>query len=84
MSPKSLVVIDVDCFIVGHTIKRCTQPAADAGDGGFDNGDSYGQQPSANGSGNPAASSAAGKVDTPVSAPAGSWAAAPAAPADDW
>ena len=52
----------VDFLIVGHTIKRCTQPAAarDAGDGGFDNDNNLGEQ-----SGAPA-TPAAGGWDAPA------------------
>ncbi len=87
---ESLKVVDADSFIVGHTIKRCTQPAADAGDGGFDNNNSFGEQSGGNGWDNPAAASAAasatGGWNAPTAAPAAasasaqanSWAAPPA------
>jgi len=67
---------------VGHTIKRCKQPAADSGDGGFDTNaglGTVGEPSGADSWNNPAASTSAGGWDKPASAQDGSWSTTPAA-----
>ncbi len=63
----------VDSIVVGHTIKRCTQPAAEE-NGGFEadkeNNNSFGKQPDTEGFADPPASSAVGGWDAPTAVPA--------------